>query len=104
MRPVEWTAPALEDMASLDNSVAVRVKEAVERFAQTGAGNLKALRGMHPPEFRLRVGDWRVRFQQRAAGPQSAGGVPVTGGGRPGWKNPHPVAGGPSFPHDFIAA
>ena len=26
------------------------------------AGNVKALHAMHPPEFRLRVGDWRVRF------------------------------------------
>ena len=26
------------------------------------AGNVQGLRGIHPPEFRLRVGDWRVRF------------------------------------------
>jgi mRNA-degrading endonuclease RelE of RelBE toxin-antitoxin system len=35
---------------------------AILRFAQTGAGSVKALHGFHPPQFRLRVGDWRVRF------------------------------------------
>jgi mRNA-degrading endonuclease RelE of RelBE toxin-antitoxin system len=63
---VEWTETALEDMAALDRAVARRVKQAVERFAQTGAGNIKRLQGIHPPEFRLRVGDWRVRFHQDA--------------------------------------
>jgi len=54
----------MEDMAGLDTSAAVRIKKTVERLAQTGAGNIKALRGFHPPEFRLRAGDWRVRFHQ----------------------------------------
>ena len=38
--------------------------QTVERFAATGAGNVKRLQGVVPPEFRLRVGDWRVRFHQ----------------------------------------
>jgi hypothetical protein len=49
-------------MAVLDKGVARRVKQSVERFAATGAGNVKGLHGIHPPEFRLRAGDWRVRF------------------------------------------
>jgi mRNA interferase RelE/StbE len=63
---VEWTETALEDMAALDRAVARRVKQAVERFAETGASNIKRLQGINPPEFRLRVGDWRVRFYQDA--------------------------------------
>lgn len=59
---IEWTETALEDMAGLDKGIARRVKQAVERFAGTGAGNVKRLQGVDPPEFRLRVGDWRVRF------------------------------------------
>ena len=55
---------ALEDMAALDKTTARRVQRAVERFAATGAGNVKRLQGIDPPEFRLRVGDWRVRFRQ----------------------------------------
>jgi hypothetical protein len=34
-----------------------RIKQAIERFAETGAGNVKRLQGIKPPEFRLRVGD-----------------------------------------------
>ena len=62
MREVEWTETALEDMAALDKGIARRVKQAVERFADTGAGNVKRLQGIDPPEYRLRVGDYRVRF------------------------------------------
>ena len=59
---IEWTGTALEDMAGLDKGIARRVKQAVERFAETGAGNVKKLQGIDPPEYRLRAGDYRVRF------------------------------------------
>jgi mRNA interferase RelE/StbE len=59
---IEWTETALEDMAALDKGIARRVKQAVERFTDTGAGNVKRLQGIDPPEYRLRVGDYRVRF------------------------------------------
>ena len=49
-------------MAGLDKGIARRVKQSVERFAETGAGNVKKLQGIDPPEFRLRVGAYRVRF------------------------------------------
>jgi mRNA interferase RelE/StbE len=62
VREVEWTETALDDMAALDKGIARRVKQAVERFADTGAGNVKRLQGIDPPEYRLRVGDYRVRF------------------------------------------
>jgi len=61
---IEWTETALDDMAGLDKGIARRVKQSVERFAETGAGNVKRLQGIDPPEFRLRVGDYRVRFHQ----------------------------------------
>jgi len=59
---VALSTEAQADLANLDRSVALRVVAAINRFASTGAGNVHALRGIHPPEFRLRVGDWRVRF------------------------------------------
>ena len=62
MKAIEWTDAALDDMAALDKSIARRIKQAVERFAETGVGDLKKLRGIDPPEHRLRVGDYRVRF------------------------------------------
>ena len=64
---IEWSDEALDEMAALDKGIARRVKQAIERFATTGAGNIKRLQGIHPPEFRLRVGDWRVRFHQDAS-------------------------------------
>ena len=51
-------------MAALDKGIARSIKRAVERFADTGAGSVKKLQGIDPPEFRLRVGDYRVRFHQ----------------------------------------
>ena len=60
---VEWTESALEDMADLDKGIARRVKNGVERFAGAGAGKVKKLQGIDPPEYRLRIGDYRVRFE-----------------------------------------
>jgi mRNA interferase RelE/StbE len=62
VREIEWAEAAVQDMAALDKGIARRVKEAVERFARTGVGNIKKLQGIVPPEYRLRVGDYRVRF------------------------------------------
>jgi mRNA interferase RelE/StbE len=62
VREIEWTETAMEDMAALDKGIARRIKQAVERFADTGAGSVKKLQGIDPPEYRLRVGDYRVRF------------------------------------------
>ena len=61
---IEWSEAALADMADLDKGMARRIKHSVERFAGTGAGNVKRLHDITPPEFRLRVGDYRVRFHQ----------------------------------------
>lgn len=63
MKEIEWTESSLEDMAALDKGIARRVKQTVERFAETGAGNVKKLQGIEPPEYRLRVGDYRARFE-----------------------------------------
>jgi len=38
---IEWTGSALDDMADLDKGIARRVKNAVERFADTGPGRSK---------------------------------------------------------------
>lgn len=59
---IGWTGTALKDMARLDKGIARRIKQEAERLAETGNGNVKKLQGINPPEFRLRVGDYRVRF------------------------------------------
>ncbi len=63
MKQIEWTSASLEDMGALDKGIARRVKQAVERFAETGVGSVKKLQGIDPPEYRLRVSDYRVRFE-----------------------------------------
>jgi mRNA interferase RelE/StbE len=64
VKRVEWTETALKGLASIDKTNARRIKQAVDRFAQTTAGDVKKLQGIDPPEYRLRVGDYRVRFDQ----------------------------------------
>jgi mRNA-degrading endonuclease RelE of RelBE toxin-antitoxin system len=59
---MEWSEESLDDMAALDKGTARRIQKTAERFAETGAGNVKKLQGIDPPEFRLRVGNFRVRF------------------------------------------
>lgn len=40
----------------------MNVLHGLARFAATETGDLKRLQGSDPPELRLRVGDYRVRF------------------------------------------
>lgn len=56
---IEWTETALDNMAGLDKGIARRVKQSIERFSATGAGNVRRLQGIDPSEYRLRVGDYR---------------------------------------------
>jgi mRNA-degrading endonuclease RelE of RelBE toxin-antitoxin system len=55
-------------MASLERSVAHRMTKAVERFADSGLGDIKKLRDVDPPTLRLRVGDYRVFFRRKEEG------------------------------------
>jgi len=59
---VVWTAPAVHDMRRLDRQVAARVRAAVLQLGELDTGDVRRLRGVVPAEWRLRVGDWRVRF------------------------------------------
>ena len=56
-----WAPRAAKERDGLDTVTRARVLTAIERLAETGAGDVKALRGS-PGLYRLRVGDWRVVF------------------------------------------
>lgn len=60
---VVWQARAEKDLGRLDVGVQRRVIAAVTSFADSERGDIVRLAGLHPPEYRLRVGDWRVRFR-----------------------------------------
>jgi len=53
---------AKADLAGLDRATRLRIAAALQRLVLTNAGNIKKLEAIDPPEYRLRVGDWRVRF------------------------------------------
>ncbi len=66
--PVRWASRAAKERDDLTKEMRERVLAAIERFASTGQGDVKRLQNVRPPEFRLRVGDWRVRFGADASG------------------------------------
>lgn len=61
-RRVIISGPARRDLRRLTPAVAARVLDAISRFTETGLGDVIRLHGS-PIEYRLRVGDWRIRFR-----------------------------------------
>jgi mRNA interferase RelE/StbE len=60
VKRIVWTGPARADVRSLSKPTAMRILSALHRFAESGAGDVKALQGRE--ELRLRVGDYRLFF------------------------------------------
>lgn len=60
---VEFAPRARKDLLRLDRPVQRRIVEALDRLAagERLAGDVRRLAGS--TEYRLRVGDWRVRFE-----------------------------------------
>jgi len=65
MRKIAWSPEARADIRRIDRKTAMRIFTAIHRFAESGAGDIKELKGS-PGELRLRVGDYRVRFTSDA--------------------------------------
>jgi mRNA interferase RelE/StbE len=65
MRKIAWSARARADVRRLDRGAAMRIFTAIQRFAESGEGDVKELKG-ESGELRLRVGDYRVRFTNEA--------------------------------------
>lgn len=60
MKRIVWTDPARTDVRSLSKPAAMHILSALHRFAESGVGDVKALRGRE--ELRLRIGDYRLFF------------------------------------------
>ncbi len=58
-----WAPRALKELALLDRGEQLRIWRAVELFAGESKGDVLRLQNITPPEYRLRVGKWRVRFR-----------------------------------------
>lgn len=66
---IVFTPPARRDLRRLDPQVAKRVILAIERLAANDPrGDVRKLSGLD--EYRLRVGEWRVRLQRDRAAHQ----------------------------------
>jgi mRNA-degrading endonuclease RelE of RelBE toxin-antitoxin system len=61
-KKIAWTDQAKADLRAIDQAAALRILHIVARYLATGVGDVKHLQDVEPPEFRLRVGDYRVRF------------------------------------------
>lgn len=64
IRAVLWRPDALVAIPQLKREIrdeSRRIGWAIDRFTTSGLGDVKKLTGQRG-EFRLRVGDWRVRF------------------------------------------
>ena len=59
---VIWTDQAKAQLRAIDQNAALRILHALARYLETGEGDVQRLQNIEPPEFRLRVGDYRVRF------------------------------------------
>ncbi len=57
------TPPAQRDLRQLDDTARRRVLQVLGRYTDTGYGDVVKLKGREG-EWRLRVGDHRVRFQR----------------------------------------
>ncbi|MGA7410008.1 MAG: type II toxin-antitoxin system RelE/ParE family toxin [Bryobacteraceae bacterium] len=62
-KKIGWTEQAKADVRAIDREAAIDLLHGLARFLATEQGDVKRLRDIDPPELRLRLGDFRVRFR-----------------------------------------
>jgi mRNA interferase RelE/StbE len=67
LKKIVITPQARIDVRRIDRETAMRILAALDRFARTGEGDIKKLQG-DSGELRLRVGDYRIRFNEEPPG------------------------------------
>jgi mRNA-degrading endonuclease RelE of RelBE toxin-antitoxin system len=67
LKKIIITPQARTDVRRIDRETAMRILAALDRFARTSEGDIKKLQG-DSGELRLRVGDYRVRFNEEPPG------------------------------------
>jgi mRNA interferase RelE/StbE len=60
VKRILWTDDAKADVRALSKPIAMQILSGLHRFAESGEGDVKALRGRK--ELRLRIGDYRLFF------------------------------------------
>ncbi|SEP50016.1 mRNA interferase RelE/StbE [Methylobacterium sp. ap11] len=64
MKTIRFTGPALKAFARLPDRARVQMRAKLQRYAETGTGDVKALVGA--PGVRLRSGSYRAVFVETA--------------------------------------
>ena len=64
MKEIEFTSAAVRQWRKLTGTARAQIDLKLKTFAETGIGDVKALKGA--PGMRLRSGDWRVLFTIKA--------------------------------------
>ena len=62
-RSVAFTDQAKADLRAIPQPAALQILRTLARFLESGEGNVKRLRDVEPPLFRLRTQDHRVIFR-----------------------------------------
>jgi hypothetical protein len=65
VKRIVWTAPAIADVRSIDQPVALQILKTLARYATSGEGDTKQLQGVEPPLIRLRAQNHRVFFRDK---------------------------------------
>jgi mRNA interferase RelE/StbE len=61
VKRIYFRPAALKDLEALEDRDRELVEDTIERFAKTGQGDVKKLKGREK-HLRLRAGDFRIRF------------------------------------------
>lgn len=61
-KKIAWAEQAKADIRAIDQSTALRILHGLARFIASEEGDVKRLQDIEPPELRLPVGVYRVRF------------------------------------------
>ena len=64
MKEIEFTSAAVRQWRKLTATTREQIDLKLKVFAETGVGDVKALKGV--AGMRLRAGDWRVLFTMKA--------------------------------------
>lgn len=61
-KTIVWTDQAKADVRGIDRETAIDLLHGLARFLATEQGDVRRLQNIQPPEYRLRPGDYRVRY------------------------------------------
>ncbi|SFU65576.1 mRNA interferase RelE/StbE [Methylobacterium sp. 174MFSha1.1] len=64
MKAIRFTVPALKAFAKLPDKARTQLRSKLERYAETGTGDVKSLVGV--PGIRIRSGSYRAVFIETA--------------------------------------